>query len=189
MSDAPESTQSATKRKTGGRPQADKSRHQSPTAGTIAPTLDDETAAALTLYNTYLIADREQQAHERALKKAGKAKDDAAAAVRKLNDRKAPAAEMTEAETRYREAAEALQRLRDGDTEASEDTPEDDDKADAGTAETTDGGDAPAEDDTSEDSPAEDSTSETVDEASSVGVEASIGDEDLAGDEPAGVAG
>ena len=87
--------------------------------------LDDETAAALTLYNTYLVADREQQAHERALKKAEKAKDDAAAAVRKLNDRKAPAAETAEAEANYRKAAAAFQRLRDGDTSAPEDQGED----------------------------------------------------------------
>ena len=55
--------------------------------------LDDETAAALTLFNTYLVAHREQQAHERALKKAEKAKDEAAAAVRKLNDKKASSSE------------------------------------------------------------------------------------------------
>ena len=77
--------------------------------------IDDETAAALTLYNTYLVADREQQAQERALKKAEKAKDDAAAAVRKLNDREAPASEISEAEAAYRQAAEALRHLRDGD--------------------------------------------------------------------------
>ena len=182
MSEAPESAQSATKRKTRGKTQGGKSRHQGTTAGTIAPTLDDDTAAALTLYNTYLIADREQQAHERALKKAEKAKDDAAAAVRMLNDRKAPTAEMAEAETRYREAAEALQRLRDGDTGAPDDTPEDDDNADDGTTATTGSSGAPAEE-------TEDTTSETADETSSVGVEASVSDEDLAGDEPAGVAG
>ena len=130
-----------------------------PESATRAPKkrpLDDETSAALTLFNTYLIADREQQAQERALKKAQKAKDEAAAAVRKLNDRKAPTSEMAEAEARYREAAEALQRLRDGDTEASEET--------------------------------QDTAGENADETS-VGVEASVGDEDLAGDEPAGVAG
>ena len=74
MSDAPDSAQSTTKRETRGKSQARKSRHQDTTAGTLAPVLDDETAAALTLYNTYLVADREQQAHERALKKAEKAK-------------------------------------------------------------------------------------------------------------------
>ncbi|MXW98441.1 MAG: hypothetical protein F4Z89_07445, partial [Acidimicrobiaceae bacterium] len=108
--------------------------------------LDDETAAALTLYNTYLVADREQQAHERALKKAEKAKDDAAAAVRKLNDRKAPAAETAKAEARYREAAEVLQRLRGGDT-AAPDAADDDSGDDT-------------EDDTAVESSAEDAASD-----------------------------
>ena len=129
MSDAPDSAQSATKRQTRGKSQSRKPRHQDKAAGTLAPVLDDETAAALTLYNTYLVADREQQAHKRALKKAEKAKDDAAAAVRKLNDRKAPAAETAEAEARYREAVDALQRLRGGDTaapDAGDDNTEDD---------------------------------------------------------------
>ena len=42
-----------------------------PDRATIAspqPPLDEETAAALTLYNTYLVADREQQARERAVR-------------------------------------------------------------------------------------------------------------------------
>lgn len=171
-----------------------------PRSVTTAPKpqpLDDETAAALTLYNTYLIADREQRAHERALKKAAKAKDEAAAAVRKLNDRKAPAAEMAEAETKYREAAEALQHLRDGEA-AEEAAPEDDDSDEDDTAATTDSDEDAAEDSASdEETPteedaaeeAQDSAREAVDETPSVGVEASVGDEDLAGDEPAGVAG
>ena len=186
MSDAPDSAQSATKRKAKGKAQAGKTqrakaRQQGTTAGTVPSTLDDETAAALTLYNTYLAADREQQAHERALKKAEKAKDDAAAAVRKLNDRKAPAAETAEAEATYRGAVEALQRLRDGTTapaSGDEDTTtqEPEDTTSEQTEETT----------TQE---PEDTTSDNADEAPSVGVEASVGDEDLTGDEPAGVAG
>ena len=90
--------------------------------------LDDETAAALTLFNTYLVADREQQAHERALKKAERAKDDAAAAVRKLDETKASAAETAAAETAYREAAEALRRLREGDRAAPQDASEETDE-------------------------------------------------------------
>ena len=124
MSDAPEGALSATKRKARGGVRTGKSEPQAKTAGVIAPTLDDETAAALTLYNTYLVADREQRAHERALKKAEKAKDDAAAAVRKLNDRNAPAAETAEAEATYREAAAALQRLRDGNRAPASDDPD-----------------------------------------------------------------
>ena len=110
MSEAVASAESAGRRKPG----ANTSGRQGATASAAGPTLDDETAAALTLYNTYLIADREQQAHERAIRKAEKAKDEAAAAVRELNDRKASAAETAEAETAYREAAESLRRLRDG---------------------------------------------------------------------------
>ena len=146
--------------------------------------LDDETRAALTLYNTYLTADREQQAHQRALKKAEKAKDDAAAAVRK-----APTAA---AEAKYRETVEALRRLRDGEAATPQDPDDGGDKAtsdaedeDAATEETEDT-------DSDEDAPtekAEDTDSENADEVPSVGVEASVGDEDLAGDEPAGVAG
>ncbi len=79
-----------------------------------APTLDDETAAALTLFNTYVEADRERRKREQALTKAERAKDDAAAAVRSLDSSQASAAEKTAAEAAYREAAETLKRLRDG---------------------------------------------------------------------------
>ncbi|MYJ30016.1 MAG: hypothetical protein F4072_08630, partial [Acidimicrobiaceae bacterium] len=102
--------------------------------------LDDETAAALTLFNTYLVADREQQAHERALRKAERAKDDAAAAVRRLDETKASAAETAAAETAYREAAEALRRLRDGDRDAPQDASEETEEEAAPAAETDDTG-------------------------------------------------
>ena len=155
--------------------------------------LDDETAAALTLYNTYLVADREQRAHERALRKAEKTKDEAAAAVRKLNERKANASETAEAEAKYRQAAEALQRLRDGGSSASDD--EDDqggsDKAAASSAEGKTDDDDTATGEQTDGAAGEkaDEPDENGEEASSVGVEASVGDDDLAGDEPAGVAG
>ena len=195
MSEAAASAQSATKRKARGEAKANTSRRQSAPAGTIVPTLDDETAAALTLFNTYLVAHREQQAHERALKKAEKAKDEAAAAVRELNDKKASASETAAAEAAYREAADALRRLRDGDQAAPQDASDEaEDEADDG--------EAPAAD-TEEEAPAADVEASTEEEAptaggeeaaeaqepESVGVEASVGDDDLAGDEPAGVAG
>ena len=149
--------------------------------------LDDETAAALTLFNTYLVADREQQAHERALKKAERAKDEAAAAVRELNDRKVPASEVVPAEDAYREAAEALRRLRGGETAVAEGS-EDEAAADAEEAAPADG-DAPAED-AEEAAPAADTEQPSeAEQPASVGVEASVGDDDLAGDEPAGVTG
>ena len=156
--------------------------------------LDDEAAAALTLFNMYLVADREQQAHERALKKAEKAKNEAAAAVRKLNDRKAPASDTAAAEAAYREAAETLRRLRNGDTADPDDA---DEEAGDDTAAATDDKEAATEDqaeattgvDPAAATEAEVTTDDNTDEISSVGVEASVGDDDLAGDEPAGVAG
>lgn len=183
-----------------------------PKPDTVTPRiqpLDEETAAALTLYNTYLVADREQQAHERAIKKAEKAKDEAAAAVRKLNDRKAPAARTAEAEATYREAVEALRRLREGDAPApqADDDAQDDSKGEVPGASHDDEQDGKQATDSEQDAPAEqaedtgsgtDETRAAGDEAdaatdsgesSSVGVEASVGDEHLAGDEPAGVAG
>ncbi len=113
-----------------------------------APAVDADTAAALTLYNTYLEADREQQAHERAVRKAEKAKDEAAAVVRKLNELKTPAAETAAAEAEYRKAVETLRRVRDGespaeaqraasDTEAGDDA-EDSEEADPDEADETD---------------------------------------------------
>ena len=51
-----------------------------------SPQLDDETTAALTLFNEYVHADRERQRRERRIAKAEKAKDEAAAAVRKLEE-------------------------------------------------------------------------------------------------------
>ncbi len=82
------------------------------------PTMDTETASALTLYNTYVTADREQQAHERAVRKAERAKDEAAAVVRKLRERKTPSNETADAEAKYRQAVDALRRVRDGETAA-----------------------------------------------------------------------
>lgn len=185
--------------------------------------LDDETSAALTLFNTYLVADREQQAHERALRKAEKAKDDAAAAVRKLNDRKAPASEMGEAEAKYREAVEALRRLQDGEAEPPQDSsdeaeePEEPEQAEASAEaeapeepeeakepEQADGADGDTQDtpdapvdkaeageqtENTEASADDAGEQEVPEQADSVGVEAPVGDDDLPGDEPAGVAG
>jgi hypothetical protein len=191
------------------------------------PPLDDETAAALTLFNTYLVADREQQAHERALKKAGKAKDEAAAAVRRLNDEKAPAAETAEAEAAYLEAVEALRRLRDGDRAAPQDasdesvdvdaeavdeqeapaaeqeapgpatgtqadTPEAEEPEAADTeptAETENENEDPGDTEPAAETENENEDPGDEDQPDSVGVEASVGDDDLAGDEPAGVTG
>ena len=76
--------------------------------------VDDETAAALTLFNEYLNADREREQRARRLKKAERAKDEAAAAVRKLEGTDAAAETKAEAEGEYRKAADTWMRLRDG---------------------------------------------------------------------------
>lgn len=82
-------------------------------------TLDDETTAALTLFNEYVAADRERTAREKRLKKAERAKDEAAALVKQLS-KKGASAERSEAEAAYRTAAEKWQALRDGKEPPSE---------------------------------------------------------------------
>ena len=98
-----------------------------------APPLDDETAAALTRFNAYVEADRERRRHEQALAKAERVKDEAAAAVRNLNSGQASSDEKAAAEAAYREAADALKRLRDGTSQtepADEESPKDEAEAD-----------------------------------------------------------
>ena len=76
-------------------------------------TLDDETTAALTLFNEYVAADRERTQREKRLKKAERAKDDAAALVKKLS-KGGSSKERSEAEAAYRAAAEKWKAMRDG---------------------------------------------------------------------------
>jgi len=75
--------------------------------------LDDETTAALTLFNEYVAADRERTRREKRLQKAERAKDDAAALVKKLT-KSGSSKERTEAEAAYLAAAEKWKALRDG---------------------------------------------------------------------------
>lgn len=75
--------------------------------------LDDETTAALTLFNEYVAADRERTQREKRLQKAERAKDDAAALVKKLS-KGGSSKERSEAETAYHAAAEKWKALRDG---------------------------------------------------------------------------
>ena len=79
-----------------------------------APALDDETTAALTLFNEYVAADRERNQREKKIAKAERAKDEAAAVMKKLNER-GSAEEKAEAETAYRDAADRWKKLRDGE--------------------------------------------------------------------------
>ena len=123
--------------------------------------LDDETTAALTLFNEYVAADRERTQREKRLKKAERAKDDAAALVKKLSKR-ASTKERSEAEDAYRAAADKWQALRDGKepppdpeaaaTDAPEDATSDEPEADAG-AETTAATETEAEADAEPDVP------------------------------------
>ncbi len=75
--------------------------------------LDDETTAALTLFNEYVAADRERTQREKRLQKAERAKDDAAALVQKLS-KGGSSKERIEAEAAYLAAAEKWKALRDG---------------------------------------------------------------------------
>lgn len=79
-----------------------------------APSLDDETTAALTLFNEYVDADRERTRREKRVKKAERAKDEAAAAVRKANE-SGSAEEKAAAEAAYREAQDAFKKIRNGE--------------------------------------------------------------------------
>ena len=79
-----------------------------------APSLDDETTAALTLFNEYVDADRERTRRDKRVKKAERAKDEAAAAVRKANE-SGSAEEKAAAEVAYREAQDAFKKIRDGE--------------------------------------------------------------------------
>lgn len=79
-----------------------------------AQKLDDETTAALTLLNEYVNADREATRHKREIAKAEKAKDQAAAAVRKLEKDGGSGEEKATAETAYRDSVAALKAIREG---------------------------------------------------------------------------
>ncbi len=88
-----------------------------------APALDDETSAALTLFNEYVDANRERTRREKRIKKAERAKDDAAALVKKLASG-GSAEQKAEAEAAYREASEAWKRIRDGHEPEAKAAPE-----------------------------------------------------------------
>ncbi|MYI59858.1 MAG: hypothetical protein F4098_14530 [Acidimicrobiaceae bacterium] len=121
-------------------------------------TLDDETTAALTLFNEYVAADRERTQREKRLKKAERAKDDAAALVKKLSQG-GSSTERSEAEAAYRAAAEKWKAMRDGkeppaDSPDPEATKSAEPEADAET-ETDTGADADAGADAQADADAE----------------------------------
>lgn len=95
-----------------------------------ATALDDETSAALTLFNEYVDANRERTRREKRIKKAERAKDDAAALVKKLASG-GSAERKAEAEAAYREASEVWKRIRDGQEPEAKAEPEADPEAKA----------------------------------------------------------
>ena len=128
-----------------------------------APKLDDETTAALTLFNEYVEADRERTQREKRIKKAERAKDEAAATVKKLNER-GSAEEKAEAEAAYREAAERWKKLRDGEEPDEAPTPAAKD-GEAETEDTETPAESPAEEQADESQPAAADTADTVEAA------------------------
>ena len=112
---------------------------------TTAPALDDETHAALTLYNEYVKADRERSQREKRVKKAERTKEEAAALVKKLSA-SGSAEEKAAADVAYREANDAWRKLRDGEEPEPKAPAE---EASAEVAEAT-----PTDDDGGEDTPA-----------------------------------
>lgn len=126
-----------------------------------APALDDETSAALTLFNEYVDADRERTRREKRIKKAERAKDEAAARVKNLSSG-GSAEEKAEAEAAYREASEAWKKIRDGEEPAETE------------AKATPAEEAPVEAAAAEAAPAEEAETDRTDDDA----------EDAAGDGP-----
>ena len=87
---------------------------------TGAINVDDETAAALALFNARLVKQAEGERAAKRVERAARAKDAAAAKVRELEtDTKATAEQRAEAATEYRQAVDALDRAKKGDPEPS----------------------------------------------------------------------
>ena len=128
--------------------------------------LDDETRNALILFNARLVAQDELEREKRRVDKAAKAKDEAAAKVRQVeNDPSATAEQRAEAQAGYLASLDALNRAKSGEPAAVDDAPADseDDEADAPTDEAT--ADEPAADEVAaSDEPTADEVA-TTDEA------------------------
>lgn len=141
-------------------------------------TLDDETTAALTLFNEYVVADRERTQREKRVRKAERAKDEAAAAVKKLGD-KASAEEKAEAEKAYHQALETWKALRDGKEPPK---PEKAEKADDSGADAPEDEDAPTEEVTAETSAEEAPRADEASERATAAEPAHAGDSNAAAD-------
>jgi len=129
---------------------------------TTAPALDDETHAALTLYNEYVKADRERSQREKRVKKAERVKEEAAALVKKLSA-SGSAEEKAAADAAYREANDAWRKQRDGEEPepaAAEEAPVEEPVAEEAPAEEPVAEEAPAEEPVAEEAPAEEPVAE-----------------------------
>jgi hypothetical protein len=115
--------------------------------------VDTETSAALILFAARHAALADQERDARRVEKAGKAKDEAAARVRNLeNDTKATAEQRTEAAGAYRSAVEAWERAKSGEPATAEDA----------AAATEDSAEDSATQDSAEDSAADEADSDAV---------------------------
>jgi hypothetical protein len=91
--------------------------------------LDDDTRNALILFNARLVAQDELEREKRRVDKAAKAKDEAAAKVRELeNDSSATSEQKSEAQAAYIASLDALNRAKAGEPLAAE-APEPDDES------------------------------------------------------------
>lgn len=121
----------------GNRPRGNRPGGNRPPAPLTGPlVVDAATNDALLLFNARLAAQAENEKAERRVQKAARAKDDAAAKVRALeNDTKASAEARAEAAAAYRGALEAWERAKRGETDPAPAT------TDAEPAEDADGAD------------------------------------------------
>jgi hypothetical protein len=98
--------------------------------------LDDDTRNALILFNARLVAQDELEREKRRVDKAAKAKDEAAAKVRQLeNDPKATTEQKSEAQAAYLASLDALNRAKAGEPIAEDKSEPDDDTGEAETPE------------------------------------------------------
>jgi len=155
--------------------------------------LDDETRNALILFNARLVAQEESEREKRRVEKAAKAKDDAAAKVRELeNNPKATAEQKAEAQAAYLASLDALNRAKAGEPIAEDTSGPDDDGE---TAETDDEQtetaeaepEAPVDESVEADTEAPEAAADEA-EPEAVAAEPEAGDEPAASDEPAEIA-
>ena len=140
--------------------------------------LDDDTRNALILFNARLVAQDELEREKRRVDKAAKAKDEAAAKVRQLeNDPSATSDLKSEAQAAYLASLDALNRAKAGEPIVA-DTPEADDESDEPDGERVEADDA-------SDEPIVADTPEAAEPDEAGGEVAAVADDTAVPDEPA----